>query len=910
MGSGIVIASFLLYLCGLFWIAYRADRRAHRSKSWAKHPAVYALSLAVFCTAWTFYGSVGRAATQGLSFLPVYLGPTILAPIWILILRKIILISKSQRINSVADFISSRYAKSTSLGMLAAFITVVGIIPYISIQLKAIVTSFRILAPTSVFNQEASGPFYSDPAFDITIILALFAILFGTRSLDPNERHEGIVTAIAFESLVKLMAFLIVGGFVCFGLFNGLGDLFEQGRLRPDVQRILTFEGVGLDAWEWFWLNVLSMLAILFLPRQFHTAVVENYDRRHLYTAAWLFPLYLLLINVFVLPIAIAGLIYFDGQSIEPDFFVLELPLKTGQEALALFVGLGGFSAATGMVVVAVLALSIIIGNNLVLPLIVRKEVRTELDTRLPRRLLTIRRLSIVGVLLLAYGYFQLVGTNYSIVSTGLISFLAVAQFAPAVIGGLYWRRANQWGAFAGLISGFLLWGYTLSLPTLMEAGLLSSNWMESGPWGIEWLRPNALLGFETGSLLSRAAFWSLTVNTLSFVGVSLITQPSTLGISQADLFVGIYKYRNSSGELEVRRRRARIADLQLLLQRFLGPQKSEAVFRQYEKQRDINLNQQRIASADLVSYTETQLAGAIGAASASLAIGSIAKEDPISLQELLQVLDQTKEVLHYNQMLERKSQELEATTHQLQAANQRLKELDELKAEFITTVTHELRTPMTSIRSLSEILLQRKNVSPEQQQEFLEIIVAECTRLTRLINQVLDLEKIQHPVASTTQCIVDLNTSVREAVQGFQQVVENRHIDLRIQYADRPMPVWGDPDRLQQLWVNLIGNAIKFCDPNTGVIELRIGEKGNQSCVCLSDNGPGIPPSKREFIFERFTQVSDRKMGKPTGSGLGLYICRQIVEQHRGNIQLRERNNWGATFEVSLPPYAEEQPL
>lgn len=908
MSSGVVIGSAILYLLGLFLIAYLANRRSERLNSWVKHPAIYALSLAVFCTAWTFYGSVGRAATNGLSFLPVYLGPTILAPIWLLILRKIILISKTQRINSVADFISSRYAKSTLLGGLVAIITVFGITPYISIQLKAIVTSFSILIPHQIGSISSENPILEDPALYITIFLAAFVIFFGTRFLDPNERHEGIVAAIAFESLFKLTAFLAVGAFVCFGLFSNPSDLFEQGLARPDIQRLLSFSETGIDAWEWFWLNLLSMLAILFLPRQFHVGVVENYDRRHVQTAAWLFPLYLLLINIFVIPIAIAGLLLLGDQGVEPDFFVLELPMKFGQDALALFVALGGFSAATGMIIVSTLALSIMIGNNLVLPLVVRQEARTEEVRNLPKRFIRIRRLSIGLVLLLAYGYLHFIGTNYSIVSTGLISFSAVAQFAPAVIGGLYWRHANRWGALAGLTSGFLLWAYTLPLPTLVETGLIDGSWLSEGPWGISWLKPTALLGMPSASIISSSAFWSLSINTFAFVGVSLLTKTSQLGISQADLFVGIYKYRKMGSELEVRRRRARTADLQNVLERFLGVARARILFRQYERQRGVDLSVQRIAAADLIDYTETQLAGAIGTASASLVIDSIAKEEPISLEELFRVLDQTQEMLQYSRILERKSNELEVTTQQLKSANQQLQQLDQLKAEFITTVTHELRTPLTSIRSLSEILLHSQNVSETQRAEFLTIMVSECTRLTRLINQVLNLEKIQQPEKQETLSRVDLSKSITDTVASLFPQKSDSTINLQLQLPTAPVELNADTDQLRQLWTNLLENARKFCRPESGEIEVTLHTQADWAVVQISDNGPGIPLDKRHIIFERFTQLSTTQQGKPQGSGLGLHISQKIVEQHHGTIQLVDRPGWGACFEVRLPLPAMEK--
>ncbi|MCB0546618.1 MAG: hypothetical protein KDD19_03465, partial [Phaeodactylibacter sp.] len=446
MDAGIIILISIAYVAFLFLIAYLAEKREKAGRSLVNNSVIYSLSLAVYCTAWTYYGSVGRAATSGLGFLPTYIGPAIVAPLWWVLLKKVIVISKSQRITSIADFISSRYGKSTWLGVIATLIAVFGIIPYISIQLKAISTSFDLLATKQgALYLHAEIPFYLDSALYIAIALAVFTILFGTRNLDPNERHEGLVAAIAFESILKLMAFLMVGFFVTFWIYDGFGSIFRKAMSNPELSRLFSLEETNINGWEWFWLSFLSMSAVLLLPRQFHVSVVENTNPNHVGKASWLFPLYLLLINIFVLPIAIAGLDQFPAGAVEPDSFVLSLPLAHNKEILALFVGLGGFSAATSMVIVAVIALSIMIGNNLVLPLLLRTQAfHEEQYINLNVRLLGIRRISIIVVLLLAYGYFKAVGEQYTLVSVGLISFTAITQFVPAVLGGIYWKRATK----------------------------------------------------------------------------------------------------------------------------------------------------------------------------------------------------------------------------------------------------------------------------------------------------------------------------------------------------------------------------------------------------------------------------------------------------------------------------------
>ncbi|HMO38968.1 MAG TPA: sensor histidine kinase [Saprospiraceae bacterium] len=900
MNAAVVIITSLLYLSLLFLVAYYAERREAQGRSIVRNALIYALSLAVYCTAWTFYGSVGRAVTAGAGFLPIYLGPTLLAPVWWLLLRKMIRISKAQRITSVADFLSSRYGKSTSLGIVATLVAVFGIVPYISIQLKAIVISFDILTNHAA---AADTPFHLDSSLYVAIALAVFTILFGTRHLDPNERHEGLVAAIALESIVKLAAFLAVGIFVTFGIFRGFGDVFAQGAARADITKLFALPETGIDGWSWFWLMLISMFAIILLPRQFHVAVVENTDAEHVGRASWLFPLYLLLINLFVLPIAIGGVLIFQNAQVEPDTFVLSIPLAYGKEMLALFVAIGGFSAATSMVITAVIALSIMISNNVVLPSLLRLQgIDNDLGSDLTRRLIAIRRVSIIGVLLLAYLFFRAVSLSYSLVSIGLMSFVGIAQFAPGVLVGMYWKRATKAGALAGLCVGFVIWVFTLPLPTLAEIGLWPPQLLENGAFGLAFLQPYALFGLSGMDPIAHAAFWSLLGNSFTLLFVSLYTSQNHLEIAQADVFVDIDKYAAGSSDYEVMRRRAKVKDLTVLLHRFLGEGRATEILSNYETLHSMDLRQEKIALPDLVSYAEIHLSGAIGAASAKVIIASIAKEDPISLEEMFNVLEQTREIMQYSKALERKSAELEQTTAQLQLANERLQELDRLKADFITTVTHELRTPITSIKSLAKILSDHKSLPETQQLEFLNIINTESERIARLINQVLDLEKIQTNPNNHGRQPTDLNDLVGRAFQALQPMMAKKNIESHLVLPDVPIQVLGHPDRLTQVVVNLLSNAIKFCDAAQGKINVSLQSDGVWARLSIQDNGRGIHPQQQQMIFEKFTQVSDAQSGKPKGSGLGLYITRTIVEQHGGSIRVTSAPEAGATFMVTLP--------
>ncbi len=568
-GTVIILVSFA-YLGLLFAIAYYADRRADAGRPIAS-PYIYSLSLAVYATAWTFYGSVGRAASDGIGFLPIYIGPTLMIALWWVVMRKILRISKANRITSLADFIASRYGKSALLGGLVTVIAVIGILPYISLQLKAISTSFTILVqyPEIIMPAEAAdAPVRQDTAFWVALILAAFTIAFGTRHLDTAEHHPGLVTAIAFESLVKLLAFLAVGLFVTFGMYNGFGDLAARAAAEPKLLAMMApLGGVAGGYASWVWLTILSMLAIMFLPRQFQVAVIENVDEKHLNKAIWLFPLYMLAINVFVLPIAFGGLLRFPDGSVDADTFVLTLPMAERQELLALLVFIGGLSAATGMVIVETIALSTMACNDLVMPVLLRlRSLRLNERHDLTGLLLGIRRGAIVLILLLGYLYFKLAGEAYALVSIGLISFAAVAQFGPAILGGIFWKGGTRLGALAGLAAGFAVWSYALLLPALARSGWLPIGLLEQGPFGIELLKPQQLFGLAGMDQITHAMIWSMVANIGAYVGVSLSVSPSAAEHRQASLFVDVFRQGGEAPGARFWRGTASVPDLYNLL--------------------------------------------------------------------------------------------------------------------------------------------------------------------------------------------------------------------------------------------------------------------------------------------------------------------------------------------------------
>ena len=903
MGLSVVVGCSLAYISLLFLLAWWVDKRATESKpSIVNSPYVYALSLAVYCTAWTFFGSVGRATTGGLSFLGVYLGPTLLAPLWFMLLRKIILISKNQRITSIADFISARYGKSTKIGVLVTLIAVLGIVPYISIQLKAVTFGINTLTHFGEKPPLPSTHFWLDAAFWVTLAMALFTVIFGTRKLDPNERHEGLVAAIAFESIVKLIAFIAVGVFVTFGLYNGFDDLFSKAMLQEETARMFTFSGSGVTPFSWNMLMLLSLFAILLLPRQFHISVVENTSPRHIAKAMWVFPLYLLLINIFVLPLALAGKMAF-GDSVHPDTYVLSLPLSQGAGWLALVAFIGGFSAATSMVVVEATALSIMFSNHIVVPLLIKTRLLGQGKDLVDgaSRLLDIRRICIMLMLFLAYLYQKSVGSTYDLVSVGLISFTAAAQLAPALIGGIYWARGTHQGAIAGLSIGFLIWAFCLPFPSMAQAGIISRDFVDQGLFGLHFLKPYALFGLTGLDPITHAAFWSLLFNTWFYAIVSVNSRPSMLNLTQADLFVNISKYIGGQ-DSDILKREAKISELRVMLNRFLGEHRTFLLFREYETMNGLLLENQQVANADLVNFAETHLAGAIGAASARLVLDNVVKEESITMEEVMRILEQTREAVEHGRLMEAKNAELKTLTLQLTSANEQLKNLDRLKADFITTVTHELRTPVTSIKSLSKIILDySEELDETRKKEYLQILVTESDRISRLINQVLDIEKLQSNESPLSLETVDLREIVINAITGMAQMFAERGIKVQILGAEQPLLVQADRDRMVQVVVNLLANAYKFCDPEAGAITVTLENQGQWAMFSIQDNGMGIPPAMQQMIFEKFTQLHSQSKGKPQGTGLGLFITKSILDKHGGRILVESEPGKGATFKVYL---------
>lgn len=883
----------------LFGIAYYAERKLKKGISLINNGYVYALSLCVYCTAWTYYGSVGRSTTNGIEFLTIYIGPTITAALFFPVLRKIIRITKAQRINSIADFISTRYGKNATLAALVSVFCIVGILPYISIQLKAISTSFNIITNEFGHAHISSGT----NTLYFTILLALFIIVYGTRSVDATEKHEGLVAAVAFESIIKLVAFLIGGIFITYGVFNGFDDIFSQVAQHADFKSLFTLNGTNANA-GWFASICLSMMAILFLPRQFQVGVIENVKEEHLKKAVWVFPLYLFVINIFVLPIAFGGKLVFDGLPVDADTYVLALPLFYNNHWVSTLVFIGGFSAATSMIIVETIALSTMVSNNLVMPILFSN------NTYLPnankpiiKTILTTRRLSIILILVFAYLYDRHVAHYFSLVSIGLTSFAAVAQLAPAMLGGMYWKTASKNGAIAGITIGFLIWFYTLIVPSIASANIINSSIINEGPWGIAWLKPQALFGMEGFDSIAHALFWSMFFNCAAFFVFSVYSKLKPKEVYQAEIFVGIDQYDKieNSG---IWRGTAYMPDIFALLENFLGKERAQNLIQSYANRHRIHIDWHAKVDPRIVSFSEKILAGVIGSASARIMVSSVTKEEELSLNEVFKILHESQQMMELNKELRKKSIELTKATEQLQQANLQLKTMDELKDEFLYTVTHEIRTPLTSIRSMTEIMHDHPDLTEDERTHFLSAIIKESERLSHLITKVLNLEKYENGKQKLNLTSFDISYMAKELVFSYQAMAHEKNITLNLKKPNSMLLIHADKDLLQQVFINLIGNALKFT-PNGGNITVHISDNEQEVQVTISDTGKGIAKELHELIFDKFFQAKNQTIKKPEGTGLGLAICKRIIEMHNGKIWVDSEVEKGSRFTFTIPNFA-----
>lgn len=639
-----IVVIALVYVTLLFGIASLGDRRAAASDPARPRPFIYALSLAIYCTSWTFFGSVGLSSEHGLEFLGIYIGPILVFLFGFPLLSRIVRLAKSEKITSVADFLAARYGKSSIVGAIATLIATIGAIPYIALQLKAISGSVSLMVQHYTGSPPSFDPFVSDVSLIVTLLLALFAILFGTRHADATEHQNGLVLAVAVESVVKLAAFIAIGLMVTFSIFGGPGEMIATLGSDPQAQRAMS---ASTSLGTWLVLSVLSAFAILMLPRQFYVTIVENRSEKELRTATWVFPLYLVAINFFVLPIALTGLIKV-GAGTSSDLYVLSLPLLSGHDLLAIAAFVGGLSAATAMVIVESVALAIMISNDLVMPLFVRRLIATpgSQNEDWSRLILNVRRGSIFVMLFIAFLYYRASTDNVRLSSIGLMSFVAVSQFAPAMIGGLIWRRANARGASFGMIAGILVWAYTLLFPSLASP---DNPIVTNGLFGWSALRPQSLFG-TIAEPLNHGAIWSLSVNVLFYVLGSLSRASVPLERIQAALFIP--REANPMPSLRRFRTATTVDDLKDTISRYLGVERTERSFQSFELQNGVTLHGKEQANMDLLRFSEQLLASAVGSSSARLVLSLLLRRNDRETKDTLRLLDDATEALQHNRDL------------------------------------------------------------------------------------------------------------------------------------------------------------------------------------------------------------------------------------------------------------------
>jgi PAS domain S-box-containing protein len=623
----------LLYVGLLFVVAFAGDRRPLYPRQPRLRPIVYSLALAVYCSSWTFYGAVGTAARDGLAYLPIYLGPILLFVFGIGLLRRLLQVVRQRNITSIADFIGARFGKSHGLAALVAVIAVIAVVPYIALQFKAVAMSFGVLGGAAHGAVTAGG---IDSALWCAMLLAVFAILFGTRSIDATEHHHGMMLAIALESLIKLLAFIVLAGYA---LWRGPG-------LVSTVELPVVQLSHGLSP-GFVAQTMLAFCAMFCLPRQFQIGMVECEDVSDLKRARWMLPLYLVVISVAVLPIVAAGMHLPQVRDGAADAWVLTLPMTHGDRGMALLAFIGGFSAATGMVIVASVALSTMISNDLVMPALLRiPRLNLEQRSDLSQLVLGVRRVAIVVLALMAYAYYRVAAGAENLAATGLLAFAAVAQFAPALIAALYWRSASRRGVVVGLLGGFAVWIYTLLLPAVSR----SSAWLQQGPFGWDWLRPQALFHLSGWDPVMHGTFWSLLVNVGCLVFISLRFRPSLEERLHAAMFLEADPdSRHGAGDW---RGRVAVADLRTIAERIVGERSSARAFDEYAKRRGRPLLAGEAADRALIQYTERLLASAVGAANARRILIGALSGSGLDVAESMALMDEASQELRFNRAL------------------------------------------------------------------------------------------------------------------------------------------------------------------------------------------------------------------------------------------------------------------
>ncbi len=676
-----------------------------------------------------------------------------------------------------------------------------------------------------------------------------------------------------------------------YGVANGFSSVFENA---PDD----AIRGAGdIFGPRWVTLTFLSATAIICLPRQFQVTVVENIEERHLATASWLFPLYLLGMTAFIMPIALVGQQVMPAGS-NPDLYVLTLPLAQERDELALLAFLGGFSSATSMVIVAAIAVSTMVSNHIVMPLALRLPIwRNAVSGDVRNLILISRRVSIAVILSLGFLYFRVSGGSDALAAIGLIAFVGVAQFLPSLIGGIFWRGATRSGALAGLMVGAVLWVYTLFLPSFSGELSLSATTLSEGPWGITILRPQALLGLTGLDPLVHAVIWSVGMNALTFLIVSTLTSPNTLERLQGGLFVDVYRSAGGTPSV-VSAGSAQSEDLFLLAQRILGVEPAQRLFDEVGRAQGTGSGLPDATDA-LISRLEREFAGSIGAASAHAMVTGIAGGQTVGMTELIDIADETQRLIETSRQLAEKSDELERAAQQLRKANEQLRALDLQKDEFLSQVSHELRTPMTSIRSFSEILIEEKEVSKDKRSRFVSIIHDESLRLTRLLDEILDISRLESGTVDLKLEAINLGEAISSALDTVAGMAQIGGVNMAPEPIPEGLQIRANADRLRQVLINVLSNSIKYNASDDPEISLQTQTAGNRVYIDIIDNGGGVTQEDAETVFEKFARGS--RSERDHGAGLGLPISRAIMRAMNGDLTVEFKSDRTSFFRVTV---------
>ena len=882
MNSIELFAIIMLYLALLFFIAFWAEKR--KSNFWANNPYVYSLSLAVYCTAWTYYGSIGVAANQGLEYLAIYIGPIIIIPAWIVINSKIIRISRVNKISSIADFISLRYGNSRSFGAIISVVCILAIIPYIGLQIKAISDTFHL-----VTKSENPNNIFTDTATYVVLLIAIFSSYYGTRYVDASEKRLGIISAVAVESFLKLIFFVILGIFVTYGIFNGFDDIYEKAKNLPEFTQRNSFNGLE-GSFNWMLTSMLSMTAIFLLPRQFHTTIIENRKENHLKTAIWVFPLYLLIFNFFVFPIAWGGKILFLGQNVNPELFPILIPQKFGSILISVIVFLGGLSASISMIIISSVTLSIMLSNNVIIPYGWIDTFKTKNDTFNNKNIVNIRKVSIFLLIITAFVFYKYLILESSLFSVGLVSFVLIAQLAPSFFGAIFWRRGTYTGAVIGLILGILICYINLIIPQYLKA--------INPELAINQYRILQFFKIPYLETIPQVFFWSLLANATVFTIISVSSKGNYRERNYAEIYVDINRYIQNHEGAYIWKGKANVSDIRRILVKFLGDKKTKQALKIFNLKYNID-DENDTADSRFIKFSENLLSGRIGTASAKILIEGVTKEDKISLPEVLKILEESKENITLNRKLTEQSRQLRRLSDDLRSANSSLIEKDKQKDDFLDSVTHELRTPITAIRAAGEILLDDDEIPTDIKKEFLNNIISESDRLNELINDILYLDKLE---SGTIKLNINKNNIIdtyHKALKPIYHLIQQKNIHHSEINLLNDNEFYYDEARIIQVFQNILGNAYKFTE-ESGMIQVKFQEKDNLLKIGIFNTGKKIPDEDIDLIFDKFYQSKHQNIRKPVGTGLGLAICKKIIDAHQGKIYA-ENKEIGVTINILM---------